>query len=159
MKSESNRVKSQSADPSFHVPVIRTMFPDYYENVINPTDFEAIEKKVRSNEYSSTQAFLSDVRWIVHNCCIYNNHTHPLTSNAKSFMKLTTTKIVDLEICPDCFKHFHVKPKTWFTEVCRKAHSLVWAKVIGHPFWPGKVVQIDPVKKEADVRFFGAHDR
>lgn len=30
---------------------------------------------------------------------------------------------------------------------------------LGHPFWPAKVVRIDAKKKEADCRFFGAHDR
>lgn len=94
-------------------------------------NLEAIESKAQKNEYKCVETFLADINWIVHNCYIYNSHNHPLTTNAKQFYKLAQGKIVDLEICPDCFKNFHVKPSSWFVELCRKPHALVWAKVTG----------------------------
>jgi hypothetical protein len=40
--------------------------------------------------------------------------------------------------------------------------SFVWAKVSGHPFWPGQVVETGPgIKARAGyvvVRFFGSND-
>lgn len=38
-----------------------------------------------------------------------------------------------------------------------KLHTLVSAKLKGFPYWPAKVLRID--KGQADVRFFGEHDR
>jgi hypothetical protein len=35
---------------------------------------------------------------------------------------------------------------------------LVWAKLKGYPFWPGKAMRVNS-EDNADVRFFGAHDR
>ncbi len=34
---------------------------------------------------------------------------------------------------------------------------LVWAKIRGFPYWPGKILRI--LNGDLDVRFFGAHDR
>lgn len=170
----------QTADPTFHEPVVGPIVADYKEVVLHPMDFKTMEEKANLHQYKSVDEFLVDINWIVHNCYIYNSHNHPLTANAKQFYKLIHSMIVDLEICPDCFKNFHIKPDTWFVEVCRKPHGVVWAKLTGmpplnqlriysnvyafivfagHPFWPGKVVRLSTNKKEADVRFFGAHDR
>jgi hypothetical protein len=35
---------------------------------------------------------------------------------------------------------------------------LVWAKLKGFPFWPGKAMRVSS-EENVDVRFFGAHDR
>lgn len=51
--------------------------------IIQPMDFLTIDRNIRKKLYKSTEALLSDVKWIVHNCYIYNDQTHPLTANAK----------------------------------------------------------------------------
>lgn len=132
----SNRFKLfiiQSADGSFyHIPVsTHEQYAEYKACVIHPMDFEMMEKKAKNSEYKSSQEFLADVAWIVHNCTIIHNGNSLLAGNARQLAKNALTKIVDLEICPDCYKNFHQKPKTWFTEVCRRPHALVWAKVTG----------------------------
>ena len=52
----------------------------------------------------------------------------------------------------------HTKKDTWFVAACRIPHLLVWAKLKGFPFWPGKAMRINS-DENVDVRFFGAHDR
>lgn len=49
--------------------------------------------------------------------------------------------------------------KTYFAEPCRKPHSIVWAKLAGHPYWPAKVVKFNETNDKVDVRFFGTHDK
>ncbi len=65
----------------------------------------------------------------------------------------------EVENCPDCYLNAHVKKDVWFTEACRLPHPLVWAKLKGFPYWPGKLMRINSKDNHGDVRFFGAHDR
>lgn len=149
----------QTSEPSFHQPVSHQDFPEYRDFILHPMDFLTMEKKVRKGEYKSTDAFLADVKWILHNCYIFNDVNHILTKNAKYFIKVAANEMSEIEVCPDCFSNFYVYPKTWFSETCSQPHTLVWARLKGHPFWPAKVVRVDREKKESDCRFFGAHDR
>jgi len=41
--------------------------------------------------------------------------------------------------------------------VQKRPHILVWAKLKGFPYWPAKAMKIK--EDQADVRFFGQHDR
>ena len=147
------------ADASFHVPVVTEAYPDYEDKIVNPVSIRDMERKAKKREYRSPFAFVTDVKWIHHNSVVYNNNTHPLTKNAKEVLKAAQTKLYELETCPDCFRNFHEKPSSWFSEVCRRPHTIVWAQVRGHPFWPAKMVDINKQTKAADVRFFGGHER
>jgi hypothetical protein len=40
----------------------------------------------------------------------------------------------------------------------RIPHLLVWAKMTGFPYWPGKAMRVNN-DNNVDVRFFGAHDK
>lgn len=149
----------QTAEPSFHTPVDSVQFPLYRNFILHPMDFLTIDHNIRKGSYKCTASFLADIKWIVHNCYIYNDPTHVLTKNANLFWKVAKNEANEIEICPGCFMNFYVYPKTSFTEVCSKAHTLVWARLKGHPFWPAKVFQTDFDSKKVDCRFFGAHDR
>lgn len=109
-----------------------TAFPDYKQFIIHPMDFSTIEKKVRTKEYRSTDALLADVKWIYHNCYIYNNGNHPLTKNAGYFLKVTKNEMSEIEVCTDCFNNYYVhSPAERFTETCSRPHTLVWARLKG----------------------------
>lgn len=149
----------ETSEPSFFHPVDEIQFPVYRKFILHPMDFATMDGRIKRGEYESPDSFLSDVKWILHNTYIYNQHDHPLTVNARYFVRVAKNEASELEVCPDCFSNFYVYPKTWFSEVCKHPHPLVWAKLKGHPFWPGKVVQVNRIKKEVDVRFFGAHDK
>jgi hypothetical protein len=45
---------------------------EYRDNVIHPMDLETIEKHINQKKYSSTKAFIGDIKWILHNSIIYN---------------------------------------------------------------------------------------
>jgi hypothetical protein len=44
----------------------------YSDYIIHPMDFETIEKNINLKKYRSTEAFLGDIKWILHNSIIYN---------------------------------------------------------------------------------------
>lgn len=149
----------QTAEPSFHTPVDSDQFPLYTSFILHPMDFLTIDRNIRKSSYTCTASFLADIKWILHNCYIYNDPTHVLTKNANLFWKVAKNEASEIEICPGCFMNFYVYPKTSFTEVCSKVHTLVWARLKGHPFWPAKIFRVDFDGKKVDCRFFGAHDR
>ena len=148
----------QTADPTFHKPVSHLVFPDYHQLVHCPMDLSTIEKNIKTNKYRSQTAFLADIKWIVHNCIIYNHSNHPLTTNAKYLCRVARNEMAEMEICPDCFKNFYTVTELSFAEPCRKPHQLVFARVKGYPLWPAKVVRLGK-QNEVDCRFFGTHDR
>ncbi|XP_015791664.1 protein kinase C-binding protein 1 [Tetranychus urticae] len=149
-----------TADRSFHQPVSDAVFPDYRSFIKHPMDFSTIERNIRSKVYKSTDSLMADIKYIVHNCYIYNSPNHPLTKNANYFLKVAKNEMQEIEICFNCFRNFYTfKDKDWFTEPCARPHILVYAKMRGYPPWPAKVVRYDKEKNEVDVRFFGAHDR
>ncbi|GFY52793.1 protein kinase C-binding protein 1 [Trichonephila inaurata madagascariensis] len=151
-----NKMKHR-AGVAFHQPVSLEHYPMYHHYVIHPMDFSLLEKNIKQKLYGCTEAFLADVKWILHNSCVFNGSQHPLSTNAKSLVKTCDNDMQEIEVCPDCFMHSIVRNKYWFSEVCRKPHPLVWAKLKGFPYWPAKVVRI--ADGNIDARFFGAHDR
>ena len=46
-------------------------------------DLGTIEKNIVNKVYGSTEAFTADVKWILHNCVVYNGSSNKLTSIAK----------------------------------------------------------------------------
>lgn len=146
-------------DVTFHQPVNEQVFNDYRQFVVYPMHLDAIEQKIASNSYKSPASFLSDCKWIHHNSYVYNNASHPLTLNARYMLKVARNELLELETCADCFDHYYTDPVHFFRQVCSRPHTLVFAKLEGHPLWPSKVVKIDRKLGQAEVRFFGAHDR
>ncbi len=147
-----------SADPTFHKPVSPIVFPDYHQLVHYPMDLSTIDKNIKAKKYKSQLSFLADMKWIVHNCIIYNHSNHPLTTNAKYLSRVAKNEMTEMEICPDCFKNFYTVTDISFAEPCRQPHQLVFARVKGYPLWPAKVVRLGK-QNDVDCRFFGTHDR
>ncbi|XP_066159158.1 MYND-type zinc finger-containing chromatin reader Zmynd8 isoform X9 [Euwallacea fornicatus] len=132
-------------------------FPEYKKYIIQPMDLTQLDKNIKENLYGSTQAFEADAKWILHNSIVFNSYQSKLTTAAKLIIKICKQEMSEIENCPSCYLNANTKKKTWFVEVCPKPHLLVWAKLRGFPFWPGKAMKCkDGV---VDVRFFGAHDR
>ncbi|XP_060518112.1 MYND-type zinc finger-containing chromatin reader Zmynd8 [Cylas formicarius] len=149
-------MQCQGSRPFIH-PVNPSEFPDYKSYIIQPMDLTLLEKNIKENLYGSTQAFEADAKWILHNSIIFNSYQSKLTTVAKFIIKICKQEMAEIENCPTCYLNANTKKNTWFVEVCPKPHLLVWAKLRGFPYWPGKVM----VCKDGmvDVRFFGAHDR
>uniref|UniRef100_A0A671M6Z4 Protein kinase C-binding protein 1-like n=1 Tax=Sinocyclocheilus anshuiensis TaxID=1608454 RepID=A0A671M6Z4_9TELE len=124
------KMKQPGTEP-FQKPVLLEQHPDYAEYIFHPMDLCTLEKNIKKKMYGSTEAFLADVKWILHNCIIYNGGNHKLTATAKVIVK-----ICEHESNP---------------------HPLVWAKLKGFPFWPAKALR--DKDGQVDARFFGQHDR
>ncbi|KAI4890156.1 hypothetical protein NFI96_033003, partial [Prochilodus magdalenae] len=141
----------------FQKPVCLEQHPDYAEYIFHPMDLCTLEKNIKKKLYGSTEAFLADVKWILHNCIIYNGGNHKLTATAKVIVKICEHEMNEIEVCPECYLSACQKRDNWFCEPCSNPHPLVWAKLKGFPFWPAKALR--DKDGQVDARFFGQHDR
>ncbi|XP_054270059.1 MYND-type zinc finger-containing chromatin reader ZMYND8 isoform X3 [Macrosteles quadrilineatus] len=157
-----NRMKSYEGAEDFAKPVDLVQFPHYRDYIVRPMDLSQLERNLKARQYGSTEAFLADTKWIVHNSIIFNSVQSKFTNTARALVKLCRQEMQHIENCPDCYLNSHTRSSdSWFTEACRRPHILVWAKLKGFPFWPAKVMSVNTgnANNQVDVRFFGAHDR
>ncbi|XP_022538483.2 protein kinase C-binding protein 1 isoform X1 [Astyanax mexicanus] len=150
------KMKQPGTEP-FQKPVCLEQHPDYAEYIFHPMDLCTLEKNIKKKMYGSTEAFLADVKWILHNCIIYNGGNHKLTATAKVIVKICEHEMNEIEVCPECYLSACQKRDNWFCEPCSNPHPLVWAKLKGFPFWPAKALR--DKDGQVDARFFGQHDR
>ncbi|KAJ3586357.1 hypothetical protein NHX12_012757 [Muraenolepis orangiensis] len=150
------KMKQPGTEP-FHKPVLLEQHPDYAEYIFHAMDLCTLEKNVKKKMYGCTEAFLADVKWILHNCIIYNGGNHKLTATAKVIVKICEHEMNEIEVCPECYLSSCQKRDNWFCEPCSPPHPLVWAKLKGFPFWPAKALR--EKDGQVDARFFGQHDR
>ncbi|KAG7323185.1 hypothetical protein KOW79_012887 [Hemibagrus wyckioides] len=150
------KMKQPGTEP-FQKPVSLEQHPDYAEYIFNPMDLCTLEKNIKKKTYGCTEAFLADVKWILHNCIIYNGGNHKLTATAKVIVKICEHEMNEIEVCPECYLSACQKRDNWFCEPCSQPHPLVWAKLKGFPFWPAKALR--DKDGQVDARFFGQHDR
>ncbi|KAK1157772.1 protein kinase C-binding protein 1-like isoform X1 [Acipenser oxyrinchus oxyrinchus] len=141
----------------FQKPVSLEQHPDYAEYIFHAMDLCTLEKNIKKKMYGCTEAFLADVKWILHNCIIYNGGNHKLTATAKVIIKICEHEMNEIEVCPECYLSACQKRENWFCEPCTNPHPLVWAKLKGFPFWPAKALR--DKDGQVDARFFGQHDR
>ncbi|XP_054631253.1 MYND-type zinc finger-containing chromatin reader ZMYND8-like isoform X1 [Dunckerocampus dactyliophorus] len=150
------KIKQPGTEP-FQKPVSLEQHPDYAEYIFHPMDLSTLEKNIKKKMYGCTEAFLADMKWILHNCIIYNGGNHKLTATAKVIVKICEHEMNEIEVCPECYLSSCQKRDNWFCEPCSQPHTLVWAKLKGFPFWPAKALR--EKDGQVDARFFGQHDR
>ncbi|XP_034552554.1 protein kinase C-binding protein 1-like isoform X3 [Notolabrus celidotus] len=150
------KIKQPGTEP-FLKPVSLDQHPDYAEYIFHPMDLSTLEKNIKKKMYGCTEAFLADMKWILHNCIIYNGGNHKLTATAKVIVKICEHEMNEIEVCPECYLSSCQKRDNWFCEPCSPPHPLVWAKLKGFPFWPAKALR--EKDGQVDARFFGQHDR
>ncbi|CAB1412550.1 unnamed protein product [Pleuronectes platessa] len=150
------KIKQPGTEP-FQKPVALEQHPDYAEYIFHAMDLCTLEKNVKKKMFGCTEAFLADMKWILHNCIIYNGGNHKLTATAKVIVKICEHEMNEIEVCPECYLSSCQKRENWFCEPCSQPHPLVWAKLKGFPFWPAKALR--DKDGQVDARFFGQHDR
>ncbi|GAB0100416.1 hypothetical protein DMENIID0001_164560 [Sergentomyia squamirostris] len=130
----------------------------YIKNRISLAD---LKSNIRQKKYKFTNEFMTDVKWILHNCYVYYTCVRPydttLMKFVKSLVKVCKQEINEIETCSECYYNANTKTD-WFVEVCTRPHILLWAKLKGFPYWPAKGMAVNGTTS-VDVRFFGAHDR
>ncbi len=60
----------------FWGPVDTKEFPHYREYVVYPMDISVLDRNVNNKVYGCTEAFLADVKWIVHNSIVFNSRKY-----------------------------------------------------------------------------------
>ncbi|XP_060930257.1 MYND-type zinc finger-containing chromatin reader ZMYND8-like isoform X1 [Limanda limanda] len=150
------KIKQPGTEP-FQKPVALEQHPDYAEYIFHAMDLCTLEKNIKKKMFGCTEAFLADMKWILHNCIIYNGGNHKLTATAKVIVKICEHEMNEIEVCPECYLSSCQKRENWFCEPCSQPHPLVWAKLKGFPFWPAKALR--DKDGQVDARFFGQHDR
>ncbi|KAG6455613.1 hypothetical protein O3G_MSEX009276 [Manduca sexta] len=142
----------------FMSPVDLAAFPDYDKYVVHPMDLSLMKANIAKGLYGSTEAFMTDAQWILHNSIIFNTLQSKLTGGARALVRSCRAEMGEIEACPECYAAAHARRPTWFTDVCSTPHILLWAKLKGFPHWPAKGMSVSAAGL-VDVRFFGAHDR
>ncbi|XP_037082061.1 protein kinase C-binding protein 1-like [Pollicipes pollicipes] len=148
-------LSAHGAEP-FINPVDEKKFPNYGEFVACPMDLNTMEENIKKGMYGSTEAFIADCKWILHNCILFNGQTSKLTGLAKSLLKMCKWEMEEIETCPECYSSAY-SSDNWFTLACPHPHVLIWARLKGFPYWPAKAVKSRD--GNVDCRFFGRHDR
>lgn len=69
-----------------------TEFPQYREYVAHPMDLSLLERNIRKRMYGSTEAFVADAKWILHNCIIFN------TCKIDIFLCLNVYNILEVQL-------------------------------------------------------------
>uniref|UniRef100_A0A8C7M7J3 Protein kinase C binding protein 1, like n=1 Tax=Oncorhynchus kisutch TaxID=8019 RepID=A0A8C7M7J3_ONCKI len=137
------KMKQPGTEP-FWKPVSLEQHPDYAEYIFHAMDLATLEKNMKKKMYGCTEAFLADMKWILHNCIIYNGGNHKLTATAKVVVK----------IC----EHEH---RNGFANLIPLSVFLLSYRTFpllkGFPFWPAKALR--EKDGQVDARFFGQHDR
>lgn len=54
------------------------MEPEYHKIITHPMDMSQLDRNIKKKMYGSTEAFLADVKWILHNSVIYNGSKYLL---------------------------------------------------------------------------------
>lgn len=148
----------------------------HHKNVVNVINFKLIDAKISENKYKSCPEFLDDILWMEHNSIIVGNFgkvtlirnssyfilsffidsSDRIKRITKEFIEYCRNEILFIESCELCYALASLDPNLkWFAEVCAKKHPVVWAKVIGFPYEPAKMIDI---KNEiVTVHFFGDH--
>ncbi|XP_035890427.1 uncharacterized protein LOC118502352 [Anopheles stephensi] len=138
-------------------PINKSLMPNYDKYVTRHIDLAVMNELQQQRAYKSSEEFLTDVGWIVHNMSIYPDKTN-LLKKARALQKRAKQEVEEMEPCYECYIKANTLCEDWFREPCSKPHLLVWAKMKGYPYWPGKLYVIN-ANNQAFVRFFGAHDR
>ena len=112
------RMRTVSGVEPFTKPVDINQFPAYRDYVFCPMDLTSVEKNIKKKQYGSTEAFLADVKWVLHNCIIFNSLQSKLTSIAKSLVKICKHEMQEIENCPDCYLNAHSRKDSWFVAAC-----------------------------------------
>ena len=73
------------------------------------------------SRYGSTEAFLADIKWILHNCIIFNSTASKLTSVAKTLVKVISIYLIYTEPTFTSKIQFSILEIIMIVEFCRFA--------------------------------------
>lgn len=119
-----------------------------------PMQMQDIKQKIDINGYNTLNEFQADLLDIQHSIGVLHGVGSQEYEATNYLKKDSTFEINEIWQCRDCYRHSNeLSDSFWFTKPCAIRHELVFAKQIGFPYWPAKVIKV--VDRKYDVRFFG----
>lgn len=71
-------------------------------------------------------------------------------------MDFCAGEVFAIDSCNECYIQANIKNNIdWFSTVCSRKHPIVWAKIMGHPYQPAKIMNVHD--DQVDVFYFGDH--
>uniref|UniRef100_A0A1I8IJP4 MYND-type domain-containing protein n=1 Tax=Macrostomum lignano TaxID=282301 RepID=A0A1I8IJP4_9PLAT len=122
-------ISAQPKSMPFREPVSSDVAPDYAAFVCHPLDLSSLRSRALQKEFSSVEAFLSEAKWLLHNCIVYNGSQAPISAAAKQLMQTIKREAASLEQCPSCYLNGERK----FASLCPTAHPLVYGDALQLP--------------------------
>lgn len=92
-----HRIQKKDLNGFFLTPVdtVALMIPDYHKIITYPMDLGTVEKKLKTDQYTTIDEFANDVNQIWKNCFLYNGPDH-FVSQAASALEPTFKKQFEL---------------------------------------------------------------
>lgn len=78
---------------AFHKPVPRNIYPEYYEQIIDPIDLQTIRSKIEKYEYKNADQFLRDFDLMRRNAVKFNTKASPLAVEATEIYEMVKSTI------------------------------------------------------------------
>jgi hypothetical protein len=78
---------------TFHLPVKKKDYQDYYVIVKNPIDLSSMKNKTKRTEYTKVQQLIDDMNLMVNNSTLYNGEHHEVTVQAMKIREFCNAKI------------------------------------------------------------------
>lgn len=122
------------AEP-FIQPVDPTDAEDYFDYIIYAMDIETLERNIKKRLYGSTEGFLADAQWLVHNSIVFNSASSQYTVAAKRLLKVCKQELTEIETCPECYTNAHEKHDCWFVEACVRKYFMLKKQFDHHNNW------------------------
>ncbi|KAF5401552.1 hypothetical protein PHET_05319 [Paragonimus heterotremus] len=100
-----DRLAMQQWAEHFREPVDTEKVVGYRDIISYPMDLRTLYNRIVSGRYASTQAFLGDFRWIMHNCVVFNGSNSVLTSYARLLDRACVRELALMRACPTCYEN------------------------------------------------------
>ncbi|KAF6779989.1 hypothetical protein AHF37_00524 [Paragonimus kellicotti] len=100
-----DRLAMQQWAEHFREPVDTEKVVGYRDIISYPMDLRTLYNRIVSGRYASTQAFLGDFRWIMHNCVVFNGPNSVLTSYARLLDRACVRELALMRACPTCYEN------------------------------------------------------
>lgn len=62
-------------------------------------------------------------------------------------------EIYSIRMCDECY--LGLVPDNRFDVICKQPHLVVWAKQKTYPYWPAKLMSVNAITNQVEVRYFG----
>ena len=134
-------------------PVDVKLNPDYPKYVVYPMCMQMIEEKVKKRGIKSPAALLSECKWILHNCIVFNGN-NAITAICKRFLKIAEVECYACDISPPCYIEIYKAYQDWCGLPAAKRSYYAATEGAGKSASDAGAVKIDDSKRRPKTKWF-----